>query len=477
MPGVLPRRVRDVDRRAPSGQPLQRVPGWREQLLDRGHEVEHGVVADALPLPGQRHRQVSQPGRDVGLPQRVVDVARVVRRGERVAGVQVGRHDQGGVGGGAPAAADVDRAQCRGERLHLGELRLGAAAAVGEPEVEFEGVMPVGILPGQVVVVGVAPADPARRPGQQAVVQNLAVVAGGMLVAGEVRADAELLEHDRAAERAGEFALPGRRVVLTHLVVAHGIHVRAEEVAQRRGIGQREPGEPLAEHGAPGPVAQRKRLLAARGAHRVPDDLPPRGNGLPWRAPPAVDRHLVGDEPAAYRRVGAEAAHHLAGEPGLPRDHPDIAVKITAAAPGWIPVLAGHVPDDERRHRRHARLGVPVEEVGETVRHRLVDAVGGGHEVRPVKERAGHAQAVLAQHRQFLADRAGIVVAPHQRPAGPGPEVGTQPVDRLPGHNDPRGIAVHAESSLPRVRCDGAGPAASTSARYRHDKTAIPVKF
>ena len=333
-------------------------------------------------------------------------------------------------------------------------------------------MMPVGILARQVVVVGVAPADPAGRAGQQAVVQDLAVVAGGVGSGHEVRADAELLEHDRAAERARQLALPCRRVMLAYFVVAHRVDVRSQEVAEPRRVGEREPGVLPASLGPPRAVAERERLLAARRAHRVPDDLRPGGDDLPRRAAPAVDRHLVGDQPAAHRRVGTEAAHHLAGEPGLPGDHPDVGVEVPPIAPGRVPVLAGHVADDERRHGGHVRLGVPLKEVGKAVSHRIIDAVGLRHEVRPVEERAGHAQAVLPQHGQLTANRVRIVVPPHQRAAGPGPEVGAQPVDRLPGYDDPRGIPVHTgrlPSSSPMLR--------ESTGRSRQDaQITIPVK-
>ena len=123
----------------------------------------------------------------------------------------------------------------------------------------------------------------------------------------------------------------------------------------------------------------------------------------------------------------AEPADHLPGEPGLPADHPDVGVQVPAVPPGRIPVLAGHVADDERGDRAHLLLGVPVEEVGEPGRHVLVDPVRLRHEVGPVEERPGHGQAVLAQHAQFRADHGRVVAPPHERAAGPGPEVDPEP--------------------------------------------------
>src|SRR6202034_2860292 len=132
---------------------------------------------------------------------------------------------------------------------------------------------------------------PPGRAGQQAVVQHLAVVARGVSTGHEVRADPELLQHDRAAEGPGQLALPGRRVVLAHLVVADRVHMRAKKVTQPRGVREREPCGPFWILGSPSPVAEREGLVAACGAYRVPDDLGPGGNDLP-RCAAAVQRHL-----------------------------------------------------------------------------------------------------------------------------------------------------------------------------------------
>ena len=318
----------------------------------------------------------------------------VGRVGERVPGVQVGRHDQGGVGIGSRAALGADRAQRGREGPHLAQDRLGRACRVGETEVLFKGVVPVRVLPWQ-VVIRVVPGDPAGRAGQQAVVQDVPVVAGRVRPGGEVGADAELLKHHGSAERAGQLALPGGRVVLPDLIVADRVDVRAEEVAQPRHVGQPEPVFAAARLYPPGPVADRERLMPAGRAHRVPDDLGPRRDGLVRRVLAAVQRHLVGDQPAGHRGVAAEPAHHLAGEPGLASDQPDVGQQVPAPPPGRVPVLARHVPDDECGHRDKVLLGVPVEEVGEPGRHLLLDHVGFGHEVGPVEERPCHRQAVL----------------------------------------------------------------------------------
>src|SRR5690242_19891465 len=100
--------------------------------------------------------------------------------------VQVGGDHQGGVGVGAPAAAEVHPVHQLGELLELQQLRLGGAVTVGQAEVHLEGVVPVRVLPGQVVVVGVVPGDPAGGPGQQRVVQGLAVVVRGVGAGDEV---------------------------------------------------------------------------------------------------------------------------------------------------------------------------------------------------------------------------------------------------------------------------------------------------
>ena len=111
--------------------------------------------------------------------------------------------------------------------------------AVGQAEVQLEDVVPVRILGAEIVVVAVVPGDPAARAREQGRVQHLPVVRGRVLVGGEVRADAELLEHDRLSEAACELAREGGSEELAHLVVLHRIDVRADEVDERRERSQR----------------------------------------------------------------------------------------------------------------------------------------------------------------------------------------------------------------------------------------------
>src|ERR1039458_7375768 len=311
---------------------------------------------------------------------------------------------------------------------------------------QLETVVPVGILVDQVVVVGIAPGEPAGRAGQQAVVQDLAVVVGSVLVGGEVGTEPELLHDHRAAEGGGELACPGRGVMLPDKVVADRVHVRADEIAQPRAVGDREAGVLAADLDTPGAIPERDRLVAARSPDGVDHDLRPRGDGLAGRLA-TIDGHLVGDQPAAHRGVPAEPAHHLPGEPCLPGDHPDVAIQIAPVAPGRIPVLSGHMADHEGGHGLHAYFGVAVEKVSEPGRQFLVDPVRLRHEVGPVEERTGDGEAVLAQHAQLTEDRLRIVVPPHQRASGARPEVSPQPVDRPPIGHDLGRISAHAERS------------------------------
>src|SRR5262245_49018773 len=220
--------------------------------------------------------------------QALVDVAAVLRLTKWVARVEVGRNDHGGVGLGAAASSDIYRPQSRGERLHLGELRLWGSIRVGQAKVELKRVVPVRILPGQRVVIGITPGYPASRARQQAVVQDLAVVAGGGAVAGVVRADAKLLEHDRLAIGTCQLALECRGVVLADLVVARRIDVRTHEIAEPGRVGEREPGVVAPPARAPRAVAERERLTASCRPDRVTHDLRPCGYRLA-RGGAAVD--------------------------------------------------------------------------------------------------------------------------------------------------------------------------------------------
>src|SRR5450756_1939283 len=140
-------------------------------------------------------------------------------------------------------------------------------------------------------------------------------------------------------------------------------------------------------------------------------------------------------------------ARHLGGEPGLAADHPDVFVEVAAVAPGGVPVLAGHMADDEGGDRGEAPLDVAVEEITEAIGQLLVDFVGTRHEVGPVEERPGHGQAVLPEHGELSPDDLRIVVSPHQRAARSRPEVRAKPVGRPTVRHDPCGIPAHLRPS------------------------------
>ena len=306
--------------------------------------------------------------------------------------------------------------------------------------------------------VGVVPRDPAGRAGEQRAVQHVPVVRGRVGVGGEVGADAELLHDHRLAERAGQLAGDRGGVPLPDGVVADGVGVRAEEVGHFRYFGQTEAVVPAGDLDAPGAVAQRERLVPACRPDRVPDDPRPGRDDLMVRVRAAVDRHLVGDQPARDRGVRVEAADHLGGEPGLPADHPDVVVEVAVVPPGRVPVLAGHVADDEGGNGRETLLGVPVEEVGEAPGHGLVDLVRARHEVWPVEERPGHGQAVALEHGKLRGDDRRVVAAPHERPAGSRPEVRAEPVHRHAAGHDPRCVPAHVASSARRRLSPGGDP-------------------
>ena len=247
-----------------------------------------------------------------------------------------------------------------------------------------------------------------------------------MLVRREVRRDAELLEHHRLAEAAGELAREGSGERLTVLVVLHRIRVRPHEVDERRKRAQRVAVVGSGDLDAPRAVADRDRLACAAGAERLDEDPCP-GRDLVRRRRAAVERHLVREQPADDGRVPAEARCQLLGEPRLLPDEPDVAVEIATAPPGGVPVLAGHVTDDERRDRAETRLDMRVEEVLEVPGHRLVEHLGLGNEVGPEAERPRHAEAVAGEHLELGADDDAVVARPHPRPAGARPEVRAEP--------------------------------------------------
>ena len=120
--------------------------------------------------------------------------------------LEVLRHDECGVALDGLPALGRELAQELAERAIARSCAFGCPVAVGEPEVQLEGVVAVRILVAEIVVVAVVPGDPAAGAGEQGGVQDLPVVGGGVLVGGEVGADAELLQHHRLAEAAGELA-------------------------------------------------------------------------------------------------------------------------------------------------------------------------------------------------------------------------------------------------------------------------------
>ena len=131
----------------------------------------------------------------------------------------------------------------------------------------------------------------------------------------------------------------------------------------------------------------------------------------------AVERHLVREEPAGDG-VPAEPPRDLLDEPGLLAHEPDVAVEVAALPPGRIPVLAGHVPDDEGRDGLEPELRVRVEEIAEAVENLLVQRLRLGHEVRPVAERARDGASVIGEDLELIPHNCGVVVHPHARPAG-----------------------------------------------------------
>ncbi len=429
--GVFARAERQVDRGSFAGPALQGAAGAGGELAGRGQQVERGVLGQPVGLAGEGHGQVGAAGRHVSLVEGGEDQRAVGGAAVGVAALQEGGDDQGGVGVGAAAVGEVDAFQHFGEAGEFPQRLLGASFAVGDAEVHLEGVVVVGRAVPQGVVVGVVPGDPAGGAAEQGVVQGLAVEDAGVGRGDGVGGESELLQDDRLAGDGGEFALEGGAVVLAGPVGVGAVDVRADEVDVLGRVAEREAVVAAGDLDAPGAVAERDGLGAARGADGVAHELGPGGDhvsgGRVLLVDPAVAGHLVGDEPAGDGRVVLEAPGHLGDEPGLPSDQPHVLVQVPAPAPGRVPVLAGHVADDEGRDGSHSRFGVGVEEVPEAVAEFLVDPEGLGVEVGPVEEGAGHRQAVLAQDGQFLAHGLRVVLPPHQGAAGAGPEVGAEP--------------------------------------------------
>src|SRR4029450_10049618 len=61
---------------------------------------------------------------------------------------------------------------------------------------------------------------------------------------------------------------------------------------------------------------------------------PPRRRPPPGRVPPAVDGHLVGQQPPGHGRVTGEPAGDLAHVPGPAGGPPDVALHAAAPPPG-----------------------------------------------------------------------------------------------------------------------------------------------
>src|SRR4030095_15741956 len=118
-------------------------------------------------------------------------------------------------------------------------LWLRATARIGQAEVQLEHVVAIRILVPKVVEVRVVPREPATRSGEERGVEDLPVVGGRVLVGGEVRADSELLEHDRPAQASGKLAGERGREELADGIVLHGVRVGAEEIDERRKGSQR----------------------------------------------------------------------------------------------------------------------------------------------------------------------------------------------------------------------------------------------
>ena len=222
-------------------------------------------------------------------------------------------------------------------------------------------------------------ASQPRAPASSVAVQDLAVVVGGVVVGGEVRADPELLEHDRLAEASCELAGEGGRQQLPQLVVLHRVGVRAEEVDERRERTERVAVVATRHLDPPGAVAERDRA----GSHPLRGRPGRRAAPTRRSRPPRPGRRRAASRSRRASRRPPDAAE-TAGR--ARRRTTPVARRATRRGrgrgpltPRRIPVLAGHVADDERRDRPEPVLRVRVEEVGEAVddiRHRVAPARG-----------------------------------------------------------------------------------------------------
>ena len=273
--------------------------------------------------------------------------------------------------------------------------------------------------------VGVVPADPPGRARDQAVVQHLPVVVTGVLVGGERRGDAELLQHDGFAD-VREFAGERGPEQLANRIVAHRVDVRPDEVDQVVLVGEPEPVVAAGHLDRPRAITQRHRQVRAARPHRLGAHDRPGARGLPGRRA-AEQRDLVGDQPARDGRRVTHPPHDLGDEERLLAEHEPVGVQVPVTAPGRREVLPGHVPDDEGRDGGDPEVGARHQEPPVPLDQLIVHGVGSRVEVRPEHERPGHVQAVLDERAQFRAHQVVVVLPPHERAARARPEVDPQP--------------------------------------------------
>jgi hypothetical protein len=141
--------------------------------------------------------------------------------------------------------------------------------------VHLEGVVAVGLLVGEGVVVGVVPGDPAGGAREQGVVQGLPVVVGRVVVRGEVRGQPELLQHHWPPAHRRQLADEGGLQVLPDDVALHPVDVRPDELHQWRDGAQREAVGDAGGLRAPGAVTERDRLGATTRSDSLHHQLGP----------------------------------------------------------------------------------------------------------------------------------------------------------------------------------------------------------
>jgi len=132
-----------------------------------------------------------------------------------------------------------------------------------------------------------------------------------------------------------------------------------------------------------------------------------------------------------------------------------------------VSVVPWQVIDDERRDRRPG-LTVGLEGVGGPLAQDLVQRCRCRHEVRPVEERPGHRQPVVAQDASSSRTTERRTRST-SADAGVRSEVGAEPADRRPGTVDLGEVAVRLQSSgyftAPEVRRRPDASAAAGSRR------------